>query len=296
MIIKKESWNKCKYCNQSLDQIVKEFGGGGVYKTQCFKKHLKNYHNVEINQYFANPPKCKCGICKQDVKIKSKPSSNFHWREYACGRNEGVKQWSKKAKTERLKDGNPMYQKKPWNKGLTKNNSKSLSQVSKKLINRRVSKKTKKRQSESAKKRTIHGHTGCKHNENSKQRMREATLKRIKNGSFPQTNTLPAKKFKSILERLNIRHEEEKIVDVWSFDFYLIDNDVYIEVDGDYFHSNPMLYPDGPTTKTQKINYYRDEKKNTFCKNNNIELIRFWESDILGEKQCVLQKLYQLKK
>jgi very-short-patch-repair endonuclease len=118
----------------------------------------------------------------------------------------------------------------------------------------------------------------------------------IKNGKFKHTDTLPSLKFESFLQDLDISYEKEKLESYWSFDFYLKDLNIYIEVDGDYFHSNPKLYNDGPKTKTQKVNYYRDKRKNEYCINNNINLIRFWESDILGDEECVKQKLSELKK
>ena len=48
---------------------------------------------------------------------------------------------------------------------------------------------------------------------------------------------------------------------------------------------------------TQKINHYRDQKKNKFCIDNNLSLHRFWEYDIINnteEIKCDLKKLFQL--
>ena len=39
-----------------------------------------------------------------------------------------------------------------------------------------------------------------------------------------------------------------------------------------------------------------EKKEWEFCKNNNIKLIRFWESDILGDIECILQKLLDVIK
>ena len=47
------------------------------------------------------------------------------------------------------------------------------------------------------------------------------------------------------------------------FDFGCKEQRILIEVDGDYYHSNPIFYTK-PKTKTQKINHYRDKKKNEF--------------------------------
>jgi G:T-mismatch repair DNA endonuclease (very short patch repair protein) len=113
----------------------------------------------------------------------------------------------------------------------------------------------------------------------------------IENGDFKQTKTKPHIAFGKILDSLQIKYKEELILSKWSFDFYLFDYDVYVEVDGDYFHSNPKIYPNGPKTKTQNINWYRDIKKNKYCKENNIKLIRFWECDILNDEELIKCRL-----
>jgi len=61
---------------------------------------------------------------------------------------------------------------------------------------------------------------------------------------------------------LNVVFENEKKIDCYSFDIFLKDLNVFIEIDGDYWHTNPKFYKNGPETKSQKINFYRDNKKN----------------------------------
>ncbi len=203
---------------------------------------------------------------------------------------------SEKAKVERKGSGNPMYGKDSWNKGLTKENSEILFLISKNRLGTTFSEETKKKQSDSAKKREIHGHTGKKHTEETKQVLRDKTLANIKKGIFKHTKTKPHICLASILEELDIKYEEEKILDKWCFDFYLIDYDIYLEADGDYFHSNPKRYPNGPESKTQKRNNYRDNIKNSFCKEKKITCKRFWESDILNKRNKVKNEINKLIK
>lgn len=124
--------------------------------------------------------------------------------------------------------------------------------------------------------------------------MLKATIRNIKAGKFKQLETIPHKRFRLILEQNNIEYKEEEIVQYYSFDFYLPKYKLYIEVDGDYFHSNPKVFPDGPKTKTQKRNFANDKRKNSFVKTKKIDLVRFWEYDILNnpeEVECKLKKL-----
>lgn len=289
------SFSVCRICRKTIEEISEQYKQRGCYKTDYFLLHLKNEHKMNKEQYFGEGPECPCKKCKKKLKI-IKDGSLFRWSKLACGRNPGVIEWSEKAKTTRQGKANPMFGAKPWNIGLNKKNSEYGKLMSKKQTGRIVKKETKIKQSISAKKRNIHGHTGHKHSEYSKELMRQATLKRIKNGEFPQTDTLPAKKFAEILKQNNIQYEKEYIIGSWAFDFYLPSYNVLIEIDGDYFHSNPKIYPDGPKTNTQKINRYRDVKKNQFCQEHGHKLIRFWENEVLGEKQCVMQKLQELAK
>lgn len=297
MYIDKSLWHTCQICECDIKSIAKEYGGSGIYYTDVFKKHLLEQHSISLEEYFAkytDRPKCQCKQCGQDVDI-SKRGANFNWKTYKCGLNEGVKRWSKQAKNTRKGKNNPMYGKEPWNYGLSKDVNESLMTVSKKLTNRTISEQTKKKQSISAKKRKIHGHTGMKHTEASKEKMRKATLARIARGDFDHLRSLPHIKICDLLDSLNIEYEEEKVVDIWSFDIYLPTLDIYIEVDGDYFHSNPKFFSK-PESATQKINAQRDIVKNQFCIDNNMTLKRYWEFDILNNEdkiRCELEKLNQ---
>lgn len=297
MIIPKEKWHICAICNKKINSLAKIYGGKNIYFTHVFEQHLILEHNINILDYFIkydNQPKCLCNMCdKPSIIIKK--GSNFIWKDYICGRYPGTMQWSQNAKYTRLGRNNPMYNKKAWNNGLTKANSTSLMTISKKMTNRIVSNKTKIKQSEAAKKRLIHGHTGHFHTIETKQKLQNCTLKRIQNHEFPQTKTKPHIIFCKILQELNIDYIEEYIIDIWSFDIYLTKYKILIEIDGDYFHANPNTrWPNGPITNTQKINVYRDKKKNLFCINNNLTLYRFWEDDILNHKDKVICRLKKL--
>lgn len=299
--IENKDWYICKICNLKIQDLAKIYGGSNIYFNRVFEKHLLKDHDIDSTEYFSRittRPKCECNKCNKYTKI-SKKGAKFLWKRMACGRNSGVIKWSEKAKITRKGIGNPMYGKDSWNKGLTKETCDSLMSVSKSMKERIISSETLNKMSESAKKRIIHGHTGMLHSEYSKELMRQKTLQRIHNGDFKQTKTKPHIQMGEILKELNVEYEEEVIVNNWTFDYFISKYNIYIEVDGDYFHSNPLIYENGPETKTQKRNYYRDNVKNSFCKSNNIILYRFWESDILKNKEkikCLLKEFLALKK
>ena len=90
--IDKHRWHICNICNTNINDLANIYGGANVYFTTVFQKHLKIDHDMTVDAYFNDAPKCKCNICNKTVKI-SKYGANFYYREYACGRNEGVIKW-----------------------------------------------------------------------------------------------------------------------------------------------------------------------------------------------------------
>ena len=66
---------------------------------------------------------------------------------------------------------------------------------------------------------------------------------------------------------------------------------IMIEVDGDYYHCNPNTIHKIPKYPMQKKNIINDKRKNTWCKNHNIELLRYWEKDINERPEWVISDL-----
>ena len=78
----------------------------------------------------------------------------------------------------------------------------------------------------------------------------------------------------------------------FNFDYYLPKYDLVIEVDGDFYHCNPIKYPNGPIYETQKTTIKNDDKKNKICESSNgLTLLRFWETDINDKPEWVIGEL-----
>jgi hypothetical protein len=75
------------------------------------------------------------------------------------------------------------------------------------------------------------------------------------------------------------------------FDFYLPKKNILIEVDGDFYHCNPNTNFKLPKYEIQKKNLSNDKRKNSWCKNHNITLIRYWEKDINERPEWVINDL-----
>lgn len=140
---------------------------------------------------------------------------------------------------------------------------------------------------------------GKSYSQESRDKMRKSALKRIEQGNFKFTNTKPHIEFCKILDILHIKHSKEYIYGNYAFDVHLSEYNILIEVDGDYYHCNPVKYINGPINNVQRRTIIKDSRKSLFCKENNITLLRFWESDILHKKEeiiCILKELLQLGK
>jgi len=108
---------------------------------------------------------------------------------------------------------------------------------------------------------------------------RETALKNIAEGKWKKTfNTRPEREFKEILLELNLIEKfdflHQKRVGNYMFDFYLIRQNIIIEVDGCRWHSLPEI---------QK----KDKIKERYLKDNNIKLLRFWDYEIYNEKEKI---------
>jgi hypothetical protein len=91
----------------------------------------------------------------------------------------------------------------------------------------------------------------------------------------------------------NIDYERQSYVrDIKSYyDFKIFKNNVFIEIDGDFWHCNPKTKHNQPIYKSQFKNLEKDKIKNKWCSDNNHNLIRFWEYDINNHIEVVINEL-----
>lgn len=66
-----------------------------------------------------------------------------------------------------------------------------------------------------------------------------------------------------------------------------------IEVDGDYFHSNPKFFKDGDLSLTQRRNKRVDRLKDEWAGTHCVPLLRIWEDDIRNNQEKVMNEILQ---
>lgn len=273
MRIPKEVWKECKICNKKLN-------GFQIEKNEKNKKakrliaHLTE-HSISIEDYIEKyyniiRPYCQCGCgTKLNLNIGQ---ARIHYKSFLFG--DGIhhtSKWSDEAKKNRCGVGNPMKNKKAWNKGLTKESNINMKMAAEKM-------------------------RGIKKSPEHIEKIRQRAIDYIKNQTYKSTMTTPHIIVNSILKDLNINYINEYQIGGFLFDIYLPDYNILIEIDGDYWHSNPIKYPDGPITYAQIKIKKQDNKKNGYCKLKNLNLKRFWEYDIINHKDKIKEYLCNLKK
>lgn len=93
-------------------------------------------------------------------------------------------------------------------------------------------------------------------------------------------NTKPQLLINELLNNLNIEFTNEYNIKYYSVDNYLINENLMIEVMGDYWHYNPTTYNLQPTERQLKT-IRKDTAKHTYIKRYyNIDVLYLWEHDI----------------
>lgn len=124
---------------------------------------------------------------------------------------------------------------------------------------------------------------GKKFSEEHKQKLKDSRAKQ----KIPLKDTKIEVKIQKFLKQLGIEHIThfyiKDIENKYRCDILIplqngISQKTIIECDGDYFHSNPLLFPN--PTEWQKIKIDRDSKRNQQLLEKGYRVIRLWESDI----------------
>jgi very-short-patch-repair endonuclease len=75
------------------------------------------------------------------------------------------------------------------------------------------------------------------------------------------------------------------------FDAHVIETNILIEVNGDYWHCNPKVYKNGAINEMQKSHQRRDFAKKAFAAKMGYYLITIWELDINQRKIEIVEWL-----
>lgn len=82
------------------------------------------------------------------------------------------------------------------------------------------------------------------------------------------------------LEAMGIDFERQRFIGRALVDAYVPETKTVIEVQGDYWHCNPAVYPDGPKTDVQRQKIARDKTRFAYLRGRGYRVIELWELDI----------------
>ena len=109
---------------------------------------------------------------------------------------------------------------------------------------------------------------------------RKCALDNLHNGKFSKTNSLPQQIVDNTLNELGITFIREYPIKRYSIDNYLPDNNLMIEVMGDFWHYNPTRYEQNSSDK-QSEKYIADKEKHDYVfETFGVQILYLWEYDI----------------
>lgn len=291
----------CKICKN-------EFDGLNSLRSHSIQKHKISGEQIYID-YVLNgvTPTCMCG-CGQKTSFISVLKG---FRPYIKTHHNRVKGKNNFHKNPETHQRAIETQKKNWKEGKyvgwwvnkTPETLEKIEGIKEKLKNnkergRKISQKLKgvSKTEESKLKLSNSQKERYKKNPSLRNQQSEFRLKWMKENSKVKTSKLETK-FKKLLNTLGMTEGVDYIHNhlVSSiktfFDFYIPSKKIIIETDGDFYHCNPNTIHVQPKYEIQLKNKSNDKRKNTWCQNHNIILLRYWEKDINERPEWVLSDL-----
>ena len=108
--------------------------------------------------------------------------------------------------------------------------------------------------------------------------------------------TSPEKIFAGMMKELGVEFESQKVIDNKIYDFYIPSKNMIIEVHGDYWHSNSLIYEEKNLNKIQIKNKKNDKYKEILAKGNNYNFNITWEYDLNNNYEEEKRKFKELLK
>lgn len=236
---------KCPYCDREFETL------------ECLRKHASRTHKDKTKEEFLTDfmyggirPKCKCG-CGGYTQITY--DGGMHFRDYIrghqsrinnnWGHNKVAQEKSADTRRQQYKEGTRTQ----WNQGL------SYIEAYGKEKAYRLS-----------------------------QEISDRLSKRIHNGRFEISSKLEKYFEDNVLGNYDVEYiKQYYFKEIKQYcDFFIPSKNIVIEIDGTFWHCDPRFYTNGPLYEAQENKVVKDKIKESYCKDKNITIFRFWEHDI----------------
>ena len=284
--------HKCKICDKDFDSLW-GLSSHNVKKHDVRPQETFIKHNLE-----GVSPKCKCGCDETPSFLGIKKGFRDFIHGHASrvnnnwGHNTDAQKKSKDTQRRLYGSGELVI----WNKGLTKDDDKRLDYGEK--ISNNLERNKKISQALKGRKRPQHvldsldnGMREYWGKEENREKQRKTISEYLKVYQY-NNKTILESRFGELLESIGVDFTFQHTICGFNFDYYLPKYDLVIEVDGDFYHCNPIKYPNGPIYETQRNTVKNDNKKNKICESSEgLTLLRFWETDINNKPEWVIEEL-----
>lgn len=270
---------KCPYCDATFVNY-----NGLCKHVFRWNKHGKITQEQLLADYQYNGirPKCKCG-CEEYTDISYQGGA--HFTDYKLGHhakihnnwghNDSAKKHSAETRRRRFKSGEIVI----WNKG-----TKWSETYDKKTFERLKEIVHSKERSEKISKAL----RGVPKSEEHRKKMMETVRKSFKIYSKGEKEFI-----EQFIKPLGVEYTTQKLItEINQFaDVYIPSIDAYIEYDGDFWHCNPKVFPEGPKYQSQINKIERDKIKNQWMKDNGKKILRLWENDVKTNPEMIKEKI-----
>lgn len=131
-----------------------------------------------------------------------------------------------------------------------------------------------------------------------KPRSKLPKIQKIKKKRKPRTaatvgTSMAEKEFKAFINSIGVQVDEQFQILYKFYDFIVKDLKLIIEFDGDYWHCNPAVYPNGPENKMQKAAITNDRYKTGLAEGRGYTLVRVWEKEFNEDKPAVEARILE---
>ena len=132
-----------------------------------------------------------------------------------------------------------------------------------------------------------------------KSKKKAAHISRLKQGNYKKSKI--EQKVEEWLIEHKIDYDYSCILgfgdNCYQYDFIIHGKRIFIEVQGDYWHGNPLLFNEDGLNGKRKLNEIQllkrkiDDKKREFAESKNFKIIYIWESDINKNNYTALEEI-----
>ena len=287
-IIPVSHFARCIICGLTREEIMRLYPGrsGGAYYLNKFCNHLAS-HGIKLQFYCEfhlgiRWPRCPVAGVPVGCRIAGAGLLLAHYKRGVGITKEmspAFRRACERASVVRKGAGNPMFGKAAWNKNLPPDHPYLVAMAAKRQgVVEGPETRLKHRLNRAAHPRKAR-HT-TPHADATKERIAQHTAEMHEHHAFGRESSLNCR-LREALVSLGLCPIDEYRVGRFAIDCALPQWKVALEADGDFFHCNPSLYPDGPTCHIQRRNLQNDKAKDAFLKQAGWIVLRFWETDIL---------------